>query len=327
MTDEKLNEAYYQPDQLWTDGMAIRELHKITSIPKKDVKPWLAKQALWQFHIPPPKKINHPHYDVTKPNEQHQFDLLYVPHNVFEGNTYKYILTGVGVASRYKVARSLKTKKVSEVSFVLEAMYGGGVLKYPKVFQCDNGSEFKSDVTKLFEKHNVDIRRTTTKYNHTHTAFVEAFNKELAKLLFKPMDAQELQDPEKVLTIWVKNLNSIVNKMNNTKSSMIDMNPKDAIKLDTVQLDKTYPEESVLPEDGLYRYLYQPGEQHGDQKRRATDFIWSKNTYRLDRVVQEPGNRVLYYLQDGPDKAFVSKELMRIPEDTQVPPEWVSKWK
>ena len=26
------------------------------------------------------------------------------------------------------------------------------------------------------------------------------------------MDAQELQDPEKVLTIWVKNLDKIVNK-------------------------------------------------------------------------------------------------------------------
>ena len=40
--------------------------------------------------------------------------------------------------------------------------------------------------------------------------------KELAKLLFKQMDAQELQDPEKVSTIWVKNLNKTVNKMNNT---------------------------------------------------------------------------------------------------------------
>ena len=106
---------------------------------------------------------------------------------------------------------------------------------------------------------------------------METFNKELAKLLLKPMDAQELQDPEKVSTIWVKNINKIVNKMNNTKSSMIDMKPKDAIKLDTVPLDKTYPEETVLPEDGLYRYLYQPGKQHGDQKRRPTDFIWSKN--------------------------------------------------
>ena len=62
------------------------------------------------------------------------------------------------------------------------------------------------------------------------------------------------------------NLNKTVNKMNNAVSSMIGMKPKDAIKLDTVPLDKTYPKETVLPEDGLYRYFYQPGEQHGDQK-------------------------------------------------------------
>ena len=125
---------------------------------------------------------------------------------------------------------------------------------------------------------------------------MEAFNKDLAKLLFKPMDAQELQDPEKVSTIWVKNLNKIVNKISSTKSSMIDMNPKDAIKLDTIPLNKTYPEETLLPGNGLYRYLYHPGKQHGDKKRWATDLIWCKNTYRLDRIVQEPGNRVLYYL-------------------------------
>ena len=229
---------------------------------------------------------------MTKPNEQHQFDLLYRSYNLFEGNTYKYILTGIDVASRYKVARPFRTKKSSKVAFVLEAIYKkGGVFKYPKRFQCDNGSEFKNEVTKLLEKHNVEIRRATTKYKHTHTAFVEAFNKELAKLLFKPMDAQELQDPEKVSTIWVKNLNKTVNKMNNTVSSMIGMKPKDAIKLDTVPLDKTYPEEAIMPDDRLYRYFYQPGEQHGDQKRRAADLIRSKNTYQLDPVVQDPGYR------------------------------------
>ena len=95
-------------------------------------------------------------------------------------------------------------------------------------------------------------------------------NKELAKLL--PMDAQELQDPEKVSTIWIENLNRIVNKMNNAKSLMVDMKPKHAIKLDTVQLVTTYPEENILSEDGLYRYLCQPGEQHGEQKRRPADF-------------------------------------------------------
>ena len=45
--------------------------------------------------------------------------------------------------------------------------------------------------------------------------------------------------------------------------------------------------------------------------------------YRLDRIAQEPGSRVLYYLQDGSDRAFVREELVHVPEDTQVPPEWV----
>ena len=142
------------------------------------------------------------------------------------------------------------------------------------------------------------------------------------------MDFQELQDPEKVSTICVKNLNKIVSKMKNTTiSSMIGINPQDAIKLDTVPLDKTYAEKTVLPEDGLYRYLYQPGEQHGDKKKWATDFTWSENMYLLDRNVQEPGNRVLYYLQDVPDRAFVSEVLMHISEDTQIPPDWLSEWK
>ena len=95
---------------------------------------------------------------MTKPIEQHLFDLLYIPHNLFEGNTYKYSLKGIDVASRYKVIRPLRTKKSTEVAFVLEAIYKKGVVfKYPKTFQCDNGSEFKNKVTKLLEKHNAEI--------------------------------------------------------------------------------------------------------------------------------------------------------------------------
>ena len=71
---------------------------------------------------------------MTKANEQRQFDLLCMAHNPFEGNTYNYILTGVDVASRYKFATPVRTKKSSEVAFVLEAIYKkGDVFKYPKV--------------------------------------------------------------------------------------------------------------------------------------------------------------------------------------------------
>ena len=41
--EEKPYQACYHPDRVWTGGKTIIELHKITSIPKKDIKSWLAK--------------------------------------------------------------------------------------------------------------------------------------------------------------------------------------------------------------------------------------------------------------------------------------------
>ena len=167
------------------------------------------------------------------------------------------------------------------------------------------------------------------KYKHTHTAFVEALNKILAERLFKVQDAQELNDPERVSSRWVKHLYGLVNELNDTTTEMIGMKPnKDAIVLDEVPLvnREAHPPEDKLPEDGLYRYLLQPGEEHNDQRRRATDRMWSKGTYRLREVVEGAGNRVMYYLKDGPERAFVSEELMLIPEDTELPPDYVQEW-
>ena len=81
----------------------------------------------------------------------------------------------------------------------------------------------------------------------------------------------------------------------------------------------------MLPEDGLYQYLLQAGEEHDDQQRRATDRIWSKGTYRLREITENPGNRMMYYLRDGPERAFVLEVLMLIPEDTELPPDYVQE--
>ena len=48
MTDkEELYQAHYQPGCLWAGNKAIKGLHKVTSMSKKDIRPWLAKQALF----------------------------------------------------------------------------------------------------------------------------------------------------------------------------------------------------------------------------------------------------------------------------------------
>ena len=36
--EDKLYQAYYQSDRLWTDGKAIKEPHKITSMSVRDIK-------------------------------------------------------------------------------------------------------------------------------------------------------------------------------------------------------------------------------------------------------------------------------------------------
>ena len=76
----------------------------------------------------------------------------------------------------------------------------------------------------------------------------------------------------------------------------------------------------------MYHHLLQPGEEHDDQHKRAMDTIWSKKTYRLREIVEDHGNCVMCYLKDGPERAFVSEELMLIPEDTELPPDYVQKW-
>ena len=61
------------------------------------------------------------------------------------------------------------------------------MFKYPKLFRLDNGSKFKSDVTRLMFEEQQKYANTHT-HTHTHTASGESFNKELAKQLFKPMN-------------------------------------------------------------------------------------------------------------------------------------------
>ena len=149
---DKLAKIYYQPENLWTGRKAITELRKATGLSAKKVKLWLAKQALWQVHIPPPKHIYHPHYYVSEVNQMHQADLLFLPHDKVYQNMYKYVLNVIDVASRYKASRPLKTKKASEVAEMFKDIYKKGSLKYPKEFHVDNGTEFKADVLKLMKR-------------------------------------------------------------------------------------------------------------------------------------------------------------------------------
>ena len=86
---------------------------------------------------------------------------------------------------------------------------------------------------------------------------------------------QELNDPEKVLSIWVRHLYELVDWLNNRKMQMTGMKPKGVMELEKVPLvhGKSYLPEDTLPEDGLCHYLLQTREKHNERCKRATDRI------------------------------------------------------
>ena len=242
---------------------------------------------------------------------------------------YKYALTVVDVASRFKAAEPLTSKQSDEVSKAFQRTYRRGPLKWPQLLQVDPGREFMGAVTKVMENNKTAIRRGRTE-THRDQTIVERFNRTLAERLFGHQYAVEMTYTHthagKRSTEWVKRLPEVASALNNEVTRLIGKKPAQAIKEKAVSSkpSTSYSRpvgviEKKLPPRVNLRYLYQPGELEGGGTR-ATDPIWSLKVYIIERGVSKPDEPVVYYLYDRPKRGFVSEELMVVPPDTQLPP-------
>ena len=256
----------------------------------------------------------------AKPNDIHQADILYLPHDKFKKKTYKYALNIVDVASRYKGSYQLTTKNAKEVAQAFQWMYKNTELNFPKTLIVDDGKEFYSEVTKLMEKHDVIIQRGDPS-QHRLQGIVERFNRTLADRLFTYQYHKELEDPLKSNREWVSRLQNVVSALNNEKTRLIDMKPVDAIKETLVRQGFSQPvknyDEKLLDVGTKVRYFYEPGELEGyqykgERRKRSTDPIWSVDVYKIkDRYIQKH-QPTLYYLDGGPKRSFIFEELQTI---------------
>ena len=328
MASAKLSKVYYSPQGYWKGIAAIKKLAAAASTSKDAAKKWLDKQALWQVYYPAPQRIPRPKFSVSPPNKVHQADLLFLSHDKLPRGRkiFKYALTVVDVASRYKGAEPLTSKKSAEVAKAFQSIYKRGPLKWPQLLQVDPGREFMGDVTPLLAKHGVSVRRGRVDI-HRDQGIVERFNRTLAERLFGHQYAVEMRLPDdKRSTVWVARLPAFVSALNNEVTRLIDQKPAEAIKAQDVSAKPATPylrpvgvNEKKLPSEVKVRYLYQPGELEGGGKR-ATDPIWSLKVFKLDRFVMKSDQPVVYYLLDGPKRGFVREELYVVPPGTQLPP-------
>ena len=322
--DAKLAKIFYSPQGYWKGVSAIKKLTDASKVSENVVKQWLYKQAIWQIYLPAPRYVPRPKFDVASPNSVHQADLLFLPHDKLRRKTYKYALTVVDIASRYKEAEPLTSKDSNEVAKAFQAIYRRSPLTWPSMLQVDPGREFTGGVTKEMEKHKTYIRRGRAEI-HRDQAIVERFNRTLAERLFGHQYAVEMLHAGRS-TVWVKRLPDVFNALNNEVTRLTGKKPASAIKEKNIVSKPSTPysrpvgvNEKKLPPLINVRYLYQPGELEGGTKR-ATDPIWSLKVYQVVKNMTKPNEPVVYYLSDGPKRGFVREELLVVPPNTQLPP-------
>ena len=205
-------------------------------------------------------------------------------------------------------------------------------MRWPKLLQVDPGREFMGAVSQLLAKHGVEVRRGRVDI-HREQGVVERWNRTLAERLFGHQYAQEMRLPSgQRSTEWVARLPGVVAALNGEVNRLTGKKPSEAIQAKTVAQKSSSIvsgrpvglEEQKVRSGVSVCYLYQHGELK-DGRRRATDPVWSLEVYRLGRSVTKPGEPVVYYLQDGPQRGFVREELLVVPPDTQLPPDGVLK--
>ena len=91
--DKKFKQIYYSDNGYWRGKSAIQNLSRASGSTKEEAEKWLIKQPLYQIYLPLPKYIPRSNASMSlfaKPNDIHQADILYLPHDRYKKKKYKY---------------------------------------------------------------------------------------------------------------------------------------------------------------------------------------------------------------------------------------------
>jgi hypothetical protein len=335
-----LQKIYYQPSGYQRTGKNLLVASKQAGFDfsLEEVNNWLEKQVIYQIHKSRPKFIPCASFNnITVPMEVIQADILYMPHDEYEGITYMFCLTVIDVASRYKGAVAINNLTSITVTDAFNKLFNNPNnlfrLYKVKTVITDKGSEFKKNFDIYLRNHGIFHQIAESKET---MGINERYNRTLSEKLFHIQDAHELLLPLSVRSrIWVKNLPIIIIKLNSSVTRLIGMTPNKAVLKKYVYAKSSKPrkgpmgfDEKRLPYNCLVRYLLKPGELEGGY-HRATDCNWSPQAYYIKKAIVQKNQPILYWLEDidgnGPKQSFVYEELMIIPPDSEMPPDWVLK--
>lgn len=248
------------------------------------------------FKVPAKEKgVNMPHFQYPDKNVIHQADLLFLP----DDHGFKYALVVIDVGTRFVETWPLESKQSADVLMAFRKIYARKHLSIPKELEVDDGSEFKGDVAKWFDKQGVRIR-VAKPGRHRQQALVERANQWIGRAIFKRLVSEELHTG-KYATGWVDYIDDIVDDHNKN-----------------IQPPKKYPNHptcsgiscELLPIGTKVRVALDEPREHTNNAKlagrfRAHDVRWTVQPRTIVSVQLNPGQPPWYLLDDPKSKSGV----------------------
>jgi len=303
------NHNYFGRDKLFN---LLRDKYGDKISPsRRQIAEFLKNQEINQLYHPSKGKPKEIKSSMTTPGKILGMDL--VDMQKFQVRGYKYLLNCIDMSSRYLYSVALKNKTDTEVLNGFKKIYNKSKIR---AVRSDNGSEFINDkFTDYLQKNGIkQILGEASKPQSN--GMVERVNGVIKELIQKALEINEKFD-------WVKNLNKLIDNINNSQHSITGFTPNDIQKAfknnDKIVLDSAYSKELKKKKSNISREVFEKGDlvrlyRPSDKTRQ----IWSNEVYEIVRVYKpKKSYSVFEYKVEGFPDRFKEEELLKVVGEPQ----------
>lgn len=219
MVDVELSKLYYNPRHPGAFAGLERFYRSQKIATRKQVKEFLKAQETYTLHFP--SRVRFPRNQVVVGGINHLWDtdLLSMQNLASENESFKYIVTGIDVLSKYAYCEKLKTKSARDVTAGFRKMLDRAKEenRKPMAVRSDAGSEYRNrSFRHLMEEYGV--KHYTTSNTETKAHFAEIFQKFLKRIIFKTLTKRKTR-------VWIDILEDVVWNYNHSYHRTIKMTP------------------------------------------------------------------------------------------------------
>jgi len=303
------NHNYFGRDRLFN---LLRDKYGDEIAPsRRQIAEFLKNQEINQLYHPSKGKPKEIKSSMTTPGKILGMDLLDL--QKFQVRGYKYLLNAIDMSSRFLYSVALKNKTDVEVLNGFKKIYNKSKIK---AVRSDNGSEFINDKFTDYLKKNGIKQILGEASKPQSNGMIERVNGVIKELIQKALEINEKFD-------WERNLNKLINNINNSQHSITGYTPNDIQKAykndDKIVLDSAHDKELKKKKSNISREVFEKGDlvrlyRPSDKTRQ----IWSNEVYEIVRVYKPKKSYSVYeYKVEGFPDRFKEEELLKVVGEPQ----------